>query len=88
MEKLFFMTGAGSGFIAVALGAFAAHGLKARLTADLLDIFETGARYQMYHALALLRRRGRAHAGRGAGRQQEAGASLPVWLFFQVHCTS
>ncbi|WP_119674143.1 DUF423 domain-containing protein [Deinococcus sp. RM] len=40
--------------LAVALGAFAAHGLKARLDADLLADFETGARYQMYAALALL----------------------------------
>lgn len=34
-------------------GAFAAHGLKARLSADMLSVFETGARYQMYHALAM-----------------------------------
>jgi uncharacterized membrane protein YgdD (TMEM256/DUF423 family) len=41
------------GFLGVALGAFAAHGLKARLEPDLLAAFETGARYQMYHAFAL-----------------------------------
>ena len=40
--------------MSVAAGAFGAHGLKARLTADMLAIFETGARYQMYHALALV----------------------------------
>ncbi|MBZ9715120.1 DUF423 domain-containing protein [Deinococcus multiflagellatus] len=40
--------------LAVALGAFAAHGLKARLDAADLATFETGARYQMYAALALL----------------------------------
>lgn len=40
--------------LAVALGAFAAHGLRARLTQENLAIFETGVRYQMYHALALL----------------------------------
>jgi uncharacterized membrane protein YgdD (TMEM256/DUF423 family) len=45
--------GALSGCIAVAAGAFAAHGLKARLSPDLLAVFETGARYQMYHALLL-----------------------------------
>jgi uncharacterized membrane protein YgdD (TMEM256/DUF423 family) len=45
--------GAVSGFLAVALGAFAAHGLKARLEPELLTIFETGARYQIYHALAM-----------------------------------
>lgn len=48
--------GAGSllGFLAVALGAFGAHGLKTRLTPDDLAIFETAVRYQMYHALAIL----------------------------------
>jgi uncharacterized membrane protein YgdD (TMEM256/DUF423 family) len=54
VERLFFGLGAASAFIAVALGAFAAHGLKARLGADLLATFETGVRYQMFHALALL----------------------------------
>lgn len=46
--------GALSGLVAVAAGAFGAHGLKARLAPDLLAVFETGARYQMYHALALV----------------------------------
>jgi len=39
--------------VAVALGAFAAHGLKATLSPELLAAFETGVRYQMYHAFAL-----------------------------------
>ena len=42
-----------NGGLAVMAGAFAAHGLKAHLTADALSVFETGARYQMYHALAM-----------------------------------
>jgi uncharacterized membrane protein YgdD (TMEM256/DUF423 family) len=46
--------GALSGLISVAAGAFGAHALKERLAADLLLIFETAARYQMYHALALV----------------------------------
>ncbi len=54
MDRLFFAIGAFSAFIGVALGAFAAHGLKARLDPNLLAIFETGVRYQMYHALGLL----------------------------------
>jgi uncharacterized membrane protein YgdD (TMEM256/DUF423 family) len=54
MDRLFFTLGALSAFIAVALGAFAAHALKARLDAPLLAVFETGVRYQMTHALALL----------------------------------
>jgi uncharacterized membrane protein YgdD (TMEM256/DUF423 family) len=39
--------------LSVGFGAFAAHGLRARLSDDALSAFETGARYQMYHALAL-----------------------------------
>ena len=54
MERLFFFVGSVSALVAVALGAFAAHGLKARLDAQMLAIFETGVRYQMYHALGLL----------------------------------
>ena len=42
-----------NGFLAVASGAFAAHGLQGRLDAHALEIFETGARYHMYHALAM-----------------------------------
>ncbi|HXL99574.1 MAG TPA: DUF423 domain-containing protein [Rhizomicrobium sp.] len=42
-----------NGFLAVAAGAFGAHGLQGRLDAHALEIFETGARYQMYHALAI-----------------------------------
>lgn len=54
MDRLFFTLGSLSAFIAVALGAFGAHALKARLPADLLAVFETGVRYQLTHALALL----------------------------------
>ncbi|HWP47704.1 MAG TPA: DUF423 domain-containing protein [Candidatus Limnocylindrales bacterium] len=54
MERLFFSLGAISAFIGVAAGAFGAHGLRERLPADLLTIFEVGVRYQMYHALAML----------------------------------
>ena len=54
MERVFFGLGSISGFIAVALGAFAAHGLKSRVAPDMLAVFETAVRYQMYHALALL----------------------------------
>lgn len=53
-DRLFFALGALSGALAVVGGAFGAHALKARLDADLLAVFETGARYQMLHALALL----------------------------------
>ena len=49
-----FATGAILSGVGVALGAFGAHGLKERVASDLLTIFETGVRYHMYHALALL----------------------------------
>jgi uncharacterized membrane protein YgdD (TMEM256/DUF423 family) len=54
MDRLFFSLGSLSALIAVGAGAFGAHGLRSRITPDLLAVFETAARYQMYHALALL----------------------------------
>lgn len=54
MDRLFVTLGAGSAFLAVAAGAFGAHALRTRLPADLLQVFETAARYQMYHALGLV----------------------------------
>jgi uncharacterized membrane protein YgdD (TMEM256/DUF423 family) len=54
MHRLFFGLGSVSGIIAVAAGAFGAHALRARLSPELLAVFETAARYQMYHALGLL----------------------------------
>ncbi|WP_224368468.1 DUF423 domain-containing protein [Hyalangium versicolor] len=52
--RLWIVLGAVSAFASVAAGAFGAHALKARLPADLLTIFETGARYHMYHSLGLI----------------------------------
>lgn len=51
--NLWLGAGAVSGLISVAAGAFGAHGLRGRLSPELLAAFETGARYQMYHALLL-----------------------------------
>lgn len=53
MLRSFLMLAAFFGFTGVALGAFAAHGLKARLTAEYLAIFHTGVTYQLVHTLAL-----------------------------------
>jgi len=53
MLRTFLLFSAFFGFTGVALGAFAAHGLKSRLSADYLAIFQTGVHYQMLHALAL-----------------------------------
>ncbi len=54
MARVFLVIAAAYGFLAVALGAFAAHGLQGRLEERALEIMETGVRYQMIHALALL----------------------------------
>ena len=53
MDRGFAVAGSLSAFVAVLAGAFGAHALRQRLPSDLLAVFETGARYQMYHALAL-----------------------------------
>ena len=54
MDRRALILGAGSGFVAVGAGAFGAHALRERLSPELLAVFETGVRYQMYHALALV----------------------------------
>jgi uncharacterized membrane protein YgdD (TMEM256/DUF423 family) len=54
VERTFAVLGALLACLAVGAGAFGAHGLRGRLTPELLDVFETAARYQMYHALGLL----------------------------------
>lgn len=54
VRRLFLFLGTLFGGLAVALGAFGAHALKARVTPELVATFETGVRYQFYHALAIL----------------------------------
>jgi len=54
MLRQFLMLAAFFGFTGVGLGAFAAHGLKDRLSSDYLAVFHTGVNYQLIHALALL----------------------------------
>lgn len=76
MERTFFALGAISAFLAVAAGAFGAHGLKDRLSPEMLAIFETGARYQMYHALALMATAWAQTRFSGSGIVTTAG-----WLF-------
>lgn len=53
-DRLLLLLGSLSAFAGVALGAFAAHGLRGRLPAEMLDVFEVGVRYQMYHAVGLV----------------------------------
>jgi uncharacterized membrane protein YgdD (TMEM256/DUF423 family) len=66
--------GALNAAIAVAAGAFAAHGLRDRLDARALEVFETGARYQMYHAFAII---AAGLLASGATR----GAQAAGWIF-------
>lgn len=75
MDRIFFALGSLSGFLGVAAGAFGAHALKGRLGADMLVVFETGARYQMYHALALLA------VGWACTRWPGAVLTASGWLF-------
>ncbi len=70
MHKTFLLTAALAGAVSVALGAFAAHGLRKMLQPESLQVFETGVKYQFYHALALL--------AVGILWQQFAGQSL-LW---------
>ena len=73
--RIFLAIGAFLGFSGVAAGAFGTHALRERLSPEMLDIFETGVLYQMYHGLALL----------AAGWLSDRSPSLPVnlagWLF-------
>ena len=75
MERTFALLGALSAFLSVAAGAFGAHALKARLPPDLLAHFETGARYQMFHALGLLA------VAWAASRFAGAAVAWAGWLF-------
>lgn len=54
MDRRLWIAGCVMAFLAVAVGAFGAHILRDRVAAELMPVFETGARYHMYHALALL----------------------------------
>ena len=54
MNRTILLTGTIMGMVAIVLGAFGAHGLEKLVDKDAVDTFETGVRYQMYHALFLL----------------------------------
>jgi uncharacterized membrane protein YgdD (TMEM256/DUF423 family) len=75
LDRLLYIGAAAAGFLGVALGAFAAHALKATLPPDMLAVFETGVRYQMYHAFALFA------AAWGFGRWQRRAFTIAGGLF-------
>src|SRR6187399_431193 len=75
MFRNFLMLGAASGAIGVAAGAFGAHALRDKVEPRLLEVFETAARYQMYHALALLA------VGLVASRWPSGLLNTAGWLF-------
>ncbi len=79
MDTRFGTLGALFAALAVAAGAFGAHALRARLAPDMLAVFETAARYQMYHALALLAVA--LFLGRTAAAIPDLWASWAGWLF-------
>ena len=54
MARIFLALGAVNAFLCVVLGAFGAHGLKQKLTPDMLAVYQTGVQYHFYHALGLL----------------------------------
>jgi uncharacterized membrane protein YgdD (TMEM256/DUF423 family) len=75
MERHFLGIGALSACVAVAAGAFGAHGLRDLVSADRLVVWETAARYQMYHALGLL------IVAYLAGQKSAGPARIGGWLF-------
>jgi uncharacterized membrane protein YgdD (TMEM256/DUF423 family) len=75
MARTFWILGCLLGLAAVAAGAFGAHGLRARVTPEMLAVFETGARYHMYHALALLA------TALAARRRPSRAWAAAGWLF-------
>jgi uncharacterized membrane protein YgdD (TMEM256/DUF423 family) len=75
MDRTLLLLAAFAGFTGVTLGAFGAHGLKDRLSADMLAVFETAVRYHLVHAVALLA--SAALAARAQGRS----VTMAGWFF-------
>ncbi len=73
--KVFVVIGCVFGLLSVALGAFGAHGLQERVEPRMIEIWETAARYQMYHALALFA------VGWVMQQTQHTGATVAGWSF-------
>ncbi len=76
MDKLFITIGSFAAFVGVALGAFGAHGLRDRLSEQMMVVWHTGIQYHMIHALGLLLIGILIHLYSGIGSLKLAG-----WLF-------
>ena len=76
MMRTFFVGGSLLSFLAVALGAFAAHVLKEKLTPEMFSIYEVGVRYHFYHSLALF------IVAWACSQAPEANFGPAGWLFF------
>ncbi|GAA0605659.1 DUF423 domain-containing protein [Virgibacillus siamensis] len=74
--KLFLLLGVLNGFLAVALGAFGAHGLEGKLTEKMLGIWDKAVTYQMFHTMALL------VTGLLFAKIQSSGMTWAGWMFF------
>lgn len=75
MSRFFFVIASFFGFLAVAGGAFGAHELRQTLSPEMLAIFETAVRYQMYHTFAL------ALAAWASGKYEDRRFLVAGWLF-------
>ena len=75
MNRTAWILGSLSALTGVAAGAFGAHALDSIVAPDLLEVYETGVRYQLFHALALLA------TGLVSALRPGARWSVPVWLF-------
>ena len=74
--KLFLIIGAINGFLAVALGAFGAHGLEGKISEKAIETWEKAVNYQMFHTMALLA------TGFLLTKIQSAGITWAGWMFF------
>ena len=75
LDRSFFVLGSLFAFLAVGFGAFGAHALKDSFAPGLAEVFETGVRYQLYHALALFA------VAFAIGRWPSSSAGLAGWMF-------
>ncbi len=76
MVRRFYIAGFFFGLIGIILGAFATHGLKPMLTPESINSFETGVKFQIYHALLFLI----------LGNMKDLGQKMSNWVFYLIMC--